>query len=35
MPKPWSSNEMYRTHLDDYAERWSEYFTLQPRGRHL
>jgi enoyl-CoA hydratase/carnithine racemase len=29
MPKPWSSNEMYRTYLDEYAERWSEYFTMR------
>jgi enoyl-CoA hydratase/carnithine racemase len=29
MPKPWSSKEMYRTYLEEYSERWSEYFTMR------
>jgi enoyl-CoA hydratase/carnithine racemase len=29
MPHPWSSTQIYRTYLDDYAERWSEYFTMR------
>lgn len=29
MPKPWRSDEMYRTYFDDYAERWSEFFTMR------
>jgi enoyl-CoA hydratase/carnithine racemase len=29
MTKPWSSKEMYRTYLEEYAERWSEYFTFK------
>jgi enoyl-CoA hydratase/carnithine racemase len=29
MPQPWSRKEMYRTYLNDYSERWSEYFTFK------
>jgi len=29
MSKPWRYNEVYRTHLEDYAEKWSEYFTMR------
>src|ERR1700742_1346105 len=29
MPEPWSSKRMYRTELSEYAEKWSEYFTMR------
>ncbi|MFI1392995.1 enoyl-CoA hydratase/isomerase family protein [Streptomyces griseoaurantiacus] len=29
MTQPWSRKQMYRTHLSDYSERWSEYFTFK------
>ncbi len=29
MTKPWSATEIYRTHLEEYAEKWSEYFTMR------
>jgi enoyl-CoA hydratase/carnithine racemase len=29
MTQPWSRKQMYRTHLADYSERWSEYFTFK------
>lgn len=29
IPKPWKCTEIYRTHLEEYAEKWSEYFTMR------
>jgi enoyl-CoA hydratase/carnithine racemase len=29
MARRLSQKEMYRTHLDDYAERWADYFTMR------
>ncbi|WP_162180691.1 enoyl-CoA hydratase/isomerase family protein [Sphingobium sp. DC-2] len=29
MPVPYSLTKMYRTHLTDYAEKWSEYFHMR------
>ncbi|MTD53829.1 enoyl-CoA hydratase/isomerase family protein [Amycolatopsis pithecellobii] len=29
MPQPWSRKQMYRTYLEEYSERWSEYFTFK------
>jgi enoyl-CoA hydratase/carnithine racemase len=29
MPEPWSRKQMYRTFLDEYGPKWSEYFTFR------
>ncbi len=29
MTKPWPRKEMYRTHLEEYQEKWSEFFTFK------
>lgn len=29
MPTPWSLTKMYRTYLEEYSEKWSEYFTMR------